>query len=148
MARAVVVLVALAVASAAAAIGAQLALRPVNLVATPAVKAQLRAAFLRAHPIYAPARVRGPIKGRTYYGRYGSKEYALAVFSVPRTGTTDQPELFRRPRGGAWRDTGDTGGEACPPYVPLPLIKLWGFERSSYTIVGGKRVYCYAPAAV
>ena len=46
-------------------------------------------------------------------------------FSIPRFGTTDQPELFRRPAGALWRDLGDTGGDVCPPYVPLPLIKVW-----------------------
>jgi hypothetical protein len=96
-----------------------------NLVATPSVKAALRTAFLHAHPKLPPAKVAGPLKGRTYYGSYRGREYALAVFSIPRFGTTDQPELFRRPAGGAWRDLGDTGGDVCPPYVPLPLIKVW-----------------------
>ena len=118
---------------------------PVNLVATPAVKSALRAAFLKAHPTLAPSRLRGPIKGETYYGRYGDAEYALAVFSVPLTGTTDQPELFRRPAGARWRDLGDTGGEVCPSWVPVPLLRLWRFVKSSYSVVDGKRVYCYAP---
>lgn len=143
MARALCTLAAFIVGAGAAM--AAVHVQPVNLVATPTVKAQLRSAFLRAHRGYAPAKVRGPLKGRTYYGRYGKKEYAVATFSVPLTGTTDQPELFRRPRGGAWRDLGDTGGEVCPPYVPLPLLRLWGFARTSYTIVDGRRVYCYAP---
>ena len=96
-----------------------------NLVATPSVKAALRAAFLKVHPKLPPAKVAGPLKGRTYYGSYQGKEYALAVFSIPRFGTQDQPELFRRPAGGTWRDLGDTGGDVCPPYVPLALIKVW-----------------------
>jgi hypothetical protein len=118
---------------------------PVNLVATPAVKAALRASFLKAHPKFVAAKVRGPLKGQTYYGRYRGVEYALAVFSIPRLGTTDQPELFRRVRPAAWRDRGDTGGEVCPPWVPLPLLRLWGFVKSSYTVVKGKRAYCYVP---
>ena len=119
--------------------------RPVNLVATPTVKAALRHAFLTAHRQYAPRGVKGPLKGGTYYGRYGPFEYALAIFDVPRTGTTDMPELFRRPAGGRWRDQGDTGGEVCPPFVPLPLIKLWGFKPTSYITRHDKRWYCYAP---
>src|SRR5438876_9070133 len=94
---------------------------PVNLVATPAVKAALRASFLKAHPTLRAAKMRGPIRGQTYYGRYRGVEYALAVFSIPRLGTTDQPELFRRVPAGPWHDRGDTGGEVCPPWVPLPL---------------------------
>ena len=123
------------------------AVEPVNLVATPSVKDQLRSAFLRAHRRYAPAKVRGPLKRRTYYGRYGRKEYAVASFSVPGTGTTDQPELFRRPRGGVWRDLGDTGGDVCPPSVPRALLRLWNFVLASSTVVNGRRVYCYAPRA-
>lgn len=96
-----------------------------NLVATPAVKAALRAAFVHAHPRYTAAQVRGPAKGRTYYGRYGGVEYALAVFSIPLFGTQDQPELFRRKAGGAWQDRGDTGGDVCPGWLPLPLLKVW-----------------------
>jgi hypothetical protein len=118
---------------------------PVNLVATPAVKAALRASFLKAHPKLAAAKVRGPLHGQTYYGRYRGVEYALAVFGIPRLGTTDQPELFRRVPPASWHDRGDTGGEVCPPWVPLPLLKLWGFVRSSYTVVKGKRAYCYVP---
>jgi hypothetical protein len=102
-----------------------------NLVATPRVKAKLRASFLLAHHQYRQRRVKGPLKGTTYYGRYGSTEYAFAVFSVPRTGTTDQPELFRRPRNGLFRDLGDTGGEICKREVPLALIKVWRLHRSS-----------------
>lgn len=118
---------------------------PVNLVATPAVKAALRAAFLKTHSTLAPAKVRGPLKGHTYYGRYRGVEYAVATFSIARLGTTDQPEIFRRVPPQAWKDRGDTGGEVCPPWVPLPLLKLWGFVKTSYTVVKGKRVYCYAP---
>ena len=118
---------------------------PVNLVATPAVKAALRAAFLKTHSTLALTRVKGPLKGRTYYGRYHAVLYAVATFSIARLGTTDQPELFRRVPPRAWKDLGDTGGEVCPPVIPLPLIKLWGFVKTSYSIVKGKRVYCYAP---
>jgi hypothetical protein len=103
--------------------------RAVNLVAGPRVKSMLRAAFLIEHHRYSPLRVRGPLKGSTYYGRYGRTEYAFAVFSVPRTGTTDQPELFKRPRGGVFHDLGDTGGEICKRKVPLALIKVWRLKR-------------------
>ncbi len=101
-----------------------------NLVATPAVKAALRASFLRAHPKLKPAKVVGPIKGRTFYGSYRGKEYALATFSIPKFGTQDQPEVFTRPAGGAWRDLGDTGGEICAPYVPVALMKVWQLKPS------------------
>ena len=101
-----------------------------NLIATPAVKAALRASFLKTHPDLAPAKVAGPIKGRTYYGSYHGKEYALATFSIPRFGTQDQPEIFTRPSGRAWKDLGDTGGDVCVPWVPLTLIKVWQLKSS------------------
>jgi hypothetical protein len=102
----------------------------VNLVATPRVKAMLRASFLIAHHQYRQKRVKGPLRGTTYYGRYGKTEYAFATFSVPRTGTTDQPELFKRPARGVFRDVGDTGGEICKSRVPLALIKVWRLKPS------------------
>jgi len=86
-----------------------------------------------------------PLRGRTYYGSYQGREYAVAVFSIPRLGTQDQPEVFRRPRGGVWRDLGDTGGDICPPTIPLSLLKVWNFQRSSTTESNGRSVQCYAP---
>jgi hypothetical protein len=105
--------------------------KAVNLVATPRVKAMLRAAFILKHHQYSQRRIKGPLKGTTYFGRYGKTEYAFSVFSVPRTGTTDQPELFKRPAHGIFRDLGDTGGEICKRDVPLALIKVWRLKPSS-----------------
>jgi hypothetical protein len=99
----------------------------VNLVAAPRVKRELRAAFLRAHPGFAPRRVRGPLRGSVYYARYRGNHWALATFSLPRVGTTDQPELFRRRLGARWRDLGDTGGSLCE--VPRPVVRVWHLLR-------------------
>jgi len=118
-----------------------------NLVATPAVKAGLRTAFVHAHPRFAAARITGPLRGTTYYGSVGGLEYAVATFSVPTFGTQDQPEVFRRSPGARWRDLGDTGGDVCPGVVPLALLRVWHFVPSSKTRVGGVWVQCYAPAA-
>jgi opacity protein-like surface antigen len=108
--------------------------KAVNLVATPRIKNMLRASFLLFHHRfnrrYTARNVKGPLKGTTYYGRYGRTEYAFAVFSVLGD-TTDQPELFKRPVGGLFRDVGDTGGEICRSRVPLALIKVWHLKRSS-----------------
>jgi hypothetical protein len=101
----------------------------VNLVATPAVKAALRRAFCR-HVTSGPC-PRGPLKTaklRTYYGRVGVNEYAVAYFDV----IADQPEWFSRRVRGTWRDRGDTGGGSlrADPMVAsggrlaLPLFKL------------------------
>jgi hypothetical protein len=105
--------------------------RAVRLPATPRVKQMLRASFLLKHHRYAQRRVKGPLKGSVYYGRYGRTRYAFATFSVPRTGTTDQPELFKRPPNGLFRDLGDTGGEICKRDVPLPLIRVWRLKPTS-----------------
>ena len=106
--------------------------KAVNLVATARVKTMLRASFLLFHHRYNrrynARNVKGPLRGTTYYGRYGRTQYAFAVFSVSGS-TTDQPELFKRPVGGVFRDIGDTGGEICR--VPLALIKVWHLKRSS-----------------
>ena len=104
---------------------------PRNLVATAAVKAQLRDAHLRLLPAAARKGVRGPLKGLTYYGSFGSTRYAIATFSVPGLGTQDQPELFSKPAGRPWRDRGDTGGCISSRIIPAPLLRLWGFERDT-----------------
>lgn len=93
-------------------------------MATPAVKAVLRSAFLDAHSTLDPPRIKGPIRGTTYYGAVGRREYALATFSMPDTGVTDQPEVFSRPPGGAWRDLGDTGG-GYGGRIPAAPPKAW-----------------------
>ena len=116
-----------------------------NLAATLKVKAALRAAFIRTHSNLTAHAIRGPLRGRTYYGSYQRREYAVAVFSIPRLGTQDQPEVFRRPSAGVWRDLGDSGGEICPPTIPLPLLKVWNFQRSRPTEINGRSVQCYAP---
>jgi hypothetical protein len=81
-----------------------------------------------------PMRIRGPL-GRVYYGRCGATRYALATFSHKvgglDLGTQDQPERFRRLRGGRWRDRGDTGGLVCTGVAPRQLIQLWGFDCAS-----------------
>jgi hypothetical protein len=116
-----------------------------NLAATPKVKTALRAAFIRTHSNLTARSIRGPLRGRTYYGSYQRREYAVATFSIPGFGTQDQPEVFRRPGAGVWRDLGDTGGDICPPTIPLPLLKVWNFRRSSTTESNGRSVQCYAP---
>ena len=116
-----------------------------NLAATAKVKAALRATFIRTHSTLTARSIRGPLRGRTYYGSYQGREYAVAVFSIPRLGTQDQPEVFRRPRAGVWRDLGDTGGDICPPTIPLPLLKVWNLQRSSTTESNGRSVQCNAP---
>jgi hypothetical protein len=96
-----------------------------NLIATVKVKAALRAAHLRMLPLLDRAATRGPLPRSTYYGSYGSRRYALATFSHPRVGTTDQPELFSKVPGRRWRDHGDTGGCLTQGVIPPALIRVW-----------------------
>jgi hypothetical protein len=119
----------LGLSSVAVAVAAPSAPSPRNLVATPAVKEQLRATHLATMPAAMRTKVRGPLKGTTYYGSYGAARYAIATFSTEGVGTQDQPELFSKPSGRAWRDRGDTGGCISSRIIPAPLLRLWGFER-------------------
>jgi hypothetical protein len=98
---------------------------PQNLVATERVKAALRAAHLAALEPSQRAGVRGPLKGTTYYGSVGRWRYALATFSHPGVGTTDQPELFSKAPGRSWRDRGDTGGCLSKGIIPRALLRVW-----------------------
>ncbi len=109
---------------------ADAAASPRNLVATAAVKAQLREAHLRLVPLAARRQVRGPLKGLTY-GSHGSTRYAIATFSREGVGTTDQPELFSKPSGKPRRDRGDTGGCISSSIIPSALLRLWGFKRDT-----------------
>jgi hypothetical protein len=99
-----------------------------NLALSTTGRDELRAAFLRAHPTSRPADVKGPLRGSVYYARYRGREWALATFSLPAVGATDQPERFRRPVGGRWKDLGDTGGPVSHAGFPCPVLRAWGFR--------------------
>jgi hypothetical protein len=108
----------------------------VNLRIYPGMLKDLHAA---AHP---SPHVKGPLLGYScqklvgdskrfcgthhiYYARYRGQEYAVADFWGDRTGSTDQPERFKRAVGGKWKDVGDSGDPiAC--LVPAPVAKVWG----------------------
>jgi hypothetical protein len=130
----------LAVARATTSVGGN----AVNLVATPAVKAALRRAFCR-HVTSGPC-PRGPLKTaklRTYYGRVGVNEYAVAYFDV----MADQPEWFSRRVRGTWRDRGDTGGDLCGQIPRSLVVGVWHFRYSSSVQDPrtGRWSKCYAP---
>ena len=69
----------------------------------------------------------GP-EGRVYYGRCGTRYYALASFEDADLGFQDQPEQFTRVAGHSWKDRGDTGGPVCDTRVPRALLHVWGFK--------------------
>ena len=91
-----------------------------NLVATPNVKAGLRAAYLVAHPTLRPSQVRA-ISGRTYYGSYSGTRYALATFGT-------YPTIFRTDSRGRWHVRQQTHGEICTNVVPNDLVMVWWLE--------------------
>jgi hypothetical protein len=99
------------------------------LVATPAIKSQLLAAYLRHHPKLTRAEVAGPLPGHTYYGSDGV-DFAVATFSV--AGHTTQPVVFTGNMGIEWEVYRETHGGICAPGVPKALIvqvwqmRLWG----------------------
>lgn len=96
-----------------------------NLIASPAVKHALLAAHLKLLFPSQRSGVQGPLKGTTYYGSYGRWRYALATFSHPHVGTTDQPELLSKAPGMPWRDRGDTGGCLSKGIIPQALLRVW-----------------------
>ena len=86
-----------------------------NLVATPAVKAALRSAYLAAHP---RTQVGAPAAGRTYYGSYSGTRYAVATFGA-------YPTIFRTDFRGRWHVRRETHGGICTNIVPIDLIRVW-----------------------
>jgi hypothetical protein len=99
----------------------------VNLIATPGVKAALRSAYLRANPALAPARVDGPVAGRTYYGDHAGTRYAVATFAVGSAPA--YPTIFRTDARGRWHVRRQTHGGICTDVVPLELINVWWLEH-------------------
>src|SRR5947208_1752367 len=94
-----------------------------NLVATPGVKAALRAAYLEAHPALSEAQVGSPVPGCTYYGSYSGTRFAVATFGA-------YPTIFKTDRHGCWHVRRETHGAICESYVPLDLlIGHWWLER-------------------
>jgi hypothetical protein len=91
----------------------------VNLVATPAVKAALRSAYLAAYP---RAQVGAPVAGRTYYGSYSGTRYAVATFGA-------QPTIFRTDVHGRWHVRRETHGGICTNVVPIDLIRVWSLQH-------------------
>jgi hypothetical protein len=91
----------------------------VNLVATPKVKAALRAAYVEAHP---RTRVSGPAPGQTYYGDYSGTRYAVATFGR-------YPTIFRTDARGRWHVRRETHGGICTNVVPIDLIMVWSLEH-------------------
>jgi hypothetical protein len=91
-----------------------------NLVATPKVKAALRAAYLAAHP---GAQVGAPAAGRTYYGSWDGTRYAVATFGR-------YPTIFRTDREGIWHVRRETHGGICADVVPVDLLSHhWWLKR-------------------
>jgi hypothetical protein len=91
-----------------------------NLKVTDEVKTDLR----EAHARITDREFSGP-KGRVYYGRCGTKRYALARFKDSELGYQDQPEYLTRSAGRNWKDRGDTGGDVCGT-APRALLRIWG----------------------
>lgn len=98
-----------------------------NLVATPNVKAALRAAYLRAHRELPASRVGAPVAGRTYYGRHAGTLYAVATFAVGTRPT--HPTILSTDRRGRWHVRRQTHGGICTDVVPLELIEVWWLEH-------------------
>jgi hypothetical protein len=91
-----------------------------NLLATPAVKAGLTAAYTAAHP---STRVEAPLPGRTWYGRITGYEFAVATFGA-------HPTVFSRPPGGRWELERDTHGAVCASIVPVALlVGTWSYRH-------------------
>jgi len=102
----------------------------VRVQVTPAARAALRRRLLDCYQGPDGRRIKGPLVGTVHLARYRGYEWAIATFSFPATGTTDQPERFVRRIGTRrWRDLGDTGGPVFER-VPCPLLRAWSIRCS------------------
>jgi hypothetical protein len=95
-----------------------------RLSVTPAVKAQLAAAFARAHHVSAR---KVWLVGAVKYGTVGGKAFALGTVA----GQLKQPEMFARIGRLRFRDLGATDGKPCT--LPAALVTLFGYENACST---------------
>ncbi len=94
---------------------------PQNSLATPQVKAALRAAYLAAHP---GARADGPLPGHTYYSVHMNLGFAVATFD-------GRARVFVHAPKQHWKLVRDTYGTVCGWDVPTDVLaKAWWFPRS------------------
>jgi hypothetical protein len=98
-----------------------------NLVVTPRVRIQLRSAVTDGKSQAEAAKIKGPLPKSIYYAEYQGFHYALASFSFPLTGTTDQPLLFvELPGIGYLVEVSDTGGDpGHMSAIPCPVREVW-----------------------
>jgi len=99
-----------------------------NLAVTPAVRQAVRNAVITGEDRSLAKKTKGPLTGM-YYGDYQGVEYAVAAFSMPYTGTTDQPTLFVRLPHVPWfvsiTDLGGAGPLDQATVIPCPLRQVW-----------------------
>ncbi|MEP6979004.1 MAG: hypothetical protein ABI948_13205 [Thermoleophilia bacterium] len=88
-----------------------------NLVIASRVKDALRSTYADAHP-----GARGPLRGRSFYGRWNGDTYAVARFE---SGGRERTVTFFHQPGHAWRAVQETAGTVCTDHVPLELIRAW-----------------------
>jgi hypothetical protein len=102
---------------------------PQNLTIRPAVKADLLAAYVRAHPGLDASRIAGPVRGRTYYGSIDGDRYAVVTFTVDAH--LRYPAILERHdnRPDQWHVVRETHGGICGRYVPQPLVQAWGLMQ-------------------
>jgi hypothetical protein len=62
---------------------------------------------------------------KLYYGKCGTTSYADLSLYGSKTGSTDQPDQFRRKPGGKWKLIGDGGCDPTNTQIPSKLKKLW-----------------------
>jgi len=93
---------------------------PQNTRITPGTKAELRTAYLAAHP---GARAEGPLPGHTYYSVHMQLGFAVATFD-------GRARVFIHVPKGRWRLVRDTSGTVCGRDVPADVLaRAWWFPH-------------------
>lgn len=107
-----------------------------NLRPTAGLRRALRVAHLARVPRAQRRGVRGPLNGSSRRPRtqvkwavFGTGQWAIATFSRRGRGTRGQPQIFRRPSRGAWRDLGASNG--CLATVPAQVRAVWRLSRGT-----------------
>jgi len=97
---------------------------PRNLPVTPALEAQLRAAFCSTNT--CPKR---PVPNTTYYGSDGPRVFAFTSFTGRRSSPESLiPQVFERVNG-QWFWKGPFDGYICVTVIPRSLLVAWHLHR-------------------
>ena len=122
----------------------------VNLPVNSEIRRQLLASFRIAKGDRAtPPHIGGPVRGTVYYGYLPATHsyWAMAVFQLTAAATRQDQVAFQDGGGtgffqrqrGSWKVKLGNIPQPCPFHLPVPILRVWGFDPSNPDCSGWQR---------